>query len=130
MEFSNLKQQGLDVVEAAYPSSFQHLEGEFYAVVLTLAGEGRKQNCVFWSDDSGVLWTAVSQIGSGTEIDKTKLMALSDIDLPITFYEGDPHLMNVLVLNAEQVGALVDFVGQTANYADYLQEKLFEVEID
>lgn len=130
MEFNDLKQQGLDAVKAAYPSSFQHLEGKFYAVVLTLAGEGRKQNCVFWSDDSGVLWTAVSQIGSGTEIDKTKLMALSDIDMPITFYEGDPHLINVLVLNAGQIGALVDFVGQTANYADYLQEKLFEVEID
>lgn len=130
MQFSSLKHSGLDAVKAAFPSSFQQLNGEFYAVSLDLVGEDRKQNCVFWPDDSGVLWTAVSPIGSSSEIDRSKLMALSDIDLPITFYDGDPHLMNVLVLNAEQVGALVDLVGQTASYADYLQQKLVEDEVE
>jgi len=72
----------------------------------------------------------MSPISHSREVELDELLRISDVDLPVTLVDGKPYLFNRIVMNLGQTAAIVDFVGQTASYADYLQQKLFGVAND
>ena len=116
-------------LQSAFPASFLKL-GETNGSVSLELRDGRKQSCFFWCHREGDIWEAASPISSERDVDIDELMQISDIDLPVTLIEGKPFLFNRIVMNAPQSAAIIDFVGQTANYADYVQQKLFGLDHD
>ena len=119
------------MIEEAFPSSFsESQDGMGGSVSLSLLGD-RTQVCNFWCSDSLDLWTAVSEIAPpDKDFDFNHLMSISDTDLPVCLIDNRPYLLNRIRINVSQIAALVDFVGQTANYADYLQKELLGGQFD
>ena len=113
----------LSELRASFPDSFTY-DGETYGSVSIVLRDGRKQDCTFWCSPEGDAWTAMSAISHSREVALDELLEVSDINSPVTLVDGKPFLFNRIVMNLDQSAAIVDFVGQTARYADYLQQKL------